>query len=56
MLPQKQRKREKRERNLFEPTKHYNKYTFYGLSECDYIRKMLNKNHMGKVPDKAAKC
>ena len=24
-------------------------------SECDYIRKMLNKNHMGKVPSKAAK-
>ena len=25
------------------------------VSECDYIRKMLNKNHMGKVPSKAAK-
>ena len=25
------------------------------LSECDCIRKMLNKNHMGKVPSKAAK-
>ena len=25
------------------------------VNECDYIRKMLNKNHMGKVPSKAAK-
>ena len=24
------------------------------MSECDYIRKMLNKNHMDKVPSKAA--
>ena len=26
------------------------------VSECDYIRKMLNKNHMSKVPSKTAKC
>ena len=25
------------------------------VNECDYIRKMINKNHMGKVPSKAAK-
>ena len=25
-----------------------------GLSEYDYIRKMLNKKHLGKVPSKAA--
>ena len=27
-----------------------------GVNECDHIRKLLNKNHMGKVPNKAAKC
>ena len=27
-----------------------------GVNECDHIRKLLNKNHMGKVPSKAAKC
>ena len=27
-----------------------------GLSECDYIRKMLNNNHMGKVPRNVVKC
>ena len=27
---------------------------FVGLSEYNYIRKMLNKNHFGKVPSKAA--
>ena len=26
------------------------------LDECDHIRKLLNRNHMGKVPRKAAKC
>ena len=26
-----------------------------GLSECNNIRKMLNKNHRGKVPSRAAK-
>ena len=26
------------------------------LNECDHIRKLLNKNHLGKVPSKAAKC
>ena len=25
---------------------------FVGLSEYDYTRKMLNKNHLGKVPSK----
>ena len=29
---------------------------FVGLSKYDYIRKMLNKNHLGKVPSKAAEC
>ena len=26
------------------------------VNECDHIRKLLNKNRMGKVPSKAAKC
>ena len=27
-----------------------------GVNECDHIRKLLNKNYIGKVPSKAAKC
>ena len=27
---------------------------FVGLSEYNFIRKMLNNNHLGKVPSKAA--
>ena len=29
---------------------------FVGLSEYDHIKKMLNKNHLGNVPSKAAEC
>ena len=32
----------------------YNSYQLLvGLNECDYIREMLNKNYLGKVPSKA---
>lgn len=27
-----------------------------GVNEYDYIRKLLNRNNMGKEPSKAAKC
>ena len=30
-------------------------YLLVGLNECDYVRKMLNKNYLGKVPSRAAK-
>ena len=48
-------KKERKERKSLWPNTH-NKYTkrFVGLSKYDYIRKMLNKNHLGKVPSKAA--
>ena len=49
------KQKEKKERNLFTPTKSYNNKLLIGVSECDYIRKMLNKKHMGKVLGKAAK-
>ena len=50
---QKERKRKKERKSLW-PNTHI-KYTkrFVGLSKYDYIRKMLNKNHLGKIPSKA---
>ena len=50
----KERKKEKKEISLPLPNVTMNKLLIE-VSECDYIRKMLNKNHMGKVPSKAAK-
>ena len=49
------RKERKKERKSLWPNT-YIKYIqrFVGLSKYDYIRKMLNKNHLGKVPSKAA--
>ena len=51
----KERKKERKERKSLWPNTHI-KYIqrFVGLSEYDYIRKMLNKNHLGKVPCKTA--
>ena len=51
----KEKERKKKERKSLWPNTHI-KYTqrFVGLSKYDYIRKMLNKNHLGKVPSKAA--
>ena len=48
------RKKEKKEISLPLPNVTINELLIE-VSECDYIRKMLNKNHMGKVPSKAAK-
>ena len=52
----KKEERKKKKKSL-SPNTHM-KYTqrFVGLSKYDYIRKMLNKNHLGKVPSKAAEC
>ena len=51
----KERKKERKERKSLWPNTHI-KYTqrFVGLTKYDYIRKMLNKNHLGKVLSKAA--
>ena len=45
----------KKERKSLWPNAHI-KYIqrFVGLSEYDYIRQILNKNHSGKVPSTAA--
>ena len=50
----KEKEKERKEKSFWPNT--YNKYIqrFVGLSKYDYIRKMLNKNHLGKVPSKAA--
>ena len=48
------RRRRRRRRNLFaQNTFTINYKLAIGLSECNNIRK-LNKNHLGKVPSKAA--
>ena len=48
-------RKEKKERKCLWPNTHI-KYTqrFVGLSKYNYIRKILNKNHLGKVPSKEA--
>ena len=52
----KERKKERKERKKISLAQYTHKYTqrFVGLSKYDYIRKMLNKNHLGKVPSNAA--
>ena len=51
----KERKKERKERKSLWPNTHIKSTKrFVGLSKYDYIRKMLNKNHLGKVPSKAA--
>ena len=51
----KEKERKKKERKSLWSNTHI-KYTqrFVGLSKYDHIRKMLNKNHLGKVPSEAA--
>ena len=52
----KERKKEKKE-NIFAPMRITKLVKLpVVLNECDHIRKLLNKNHLGKVPSKAAKC
>ena len=53
---EKKREEEKKERrNLFAQNTFTSNYKLaIGLSECNNIRKKLNKNHTGKVPSKAA--
>ena len=47
--------KKKRRRNLFAQNTFTNKSKLpIGLSECNNIRKKLNKSHTGKVPSKAA--
>ena len=51
-----ERKKRKKE-NVFALTRIYKLVELpVGVNECDHSRKLLNKNHMGKVPSKAAKC
>ena len=46
---------EEERRNLFAQNTFTSNYKLaIGLSECNNIRKKLNKNHTGKVPSKAA--
>ena len=54
-LVNERKRRRKRRRNLFAQNTFTYKYKLaIGLSECNNIRKKLNKNHTGKVPSKAA--
>ena len=52
----KEERKKERKKSLWPNT--YIKYIqrFVRLSKYDYIRKMLDKNHLGKVPSKAAEC
>jgi len=55
MLSIRRRRRRRRRRNCFAQNKFTSNYKLaIGLSECNNIRKKLNKNHTGKVPSKAA--
>ena len=46
-----------KEINLFDPYQTLRYIELLVLSICDYIRKMLNKNHLGiEFPNKAANC
>ena len=45
-----QRERERREREYIFPNANYILVKLpAGLNDCDHIKKMLNKNHIGKV-------
>ena len=57
MSRKKERKKERKTENVFALMRIYKLVELpVGVNECDHIRKLLNKNHMGKVPSKAAKC
>ena len=53
---QERKKERKKERKCICPNANYKLVELpVGVNECDHIRKLLNKNHMGKVPSKAGK-
>ena len=54
MLSKKERKKERK--SIF-PNKIYKlNQVPVGLKECSHIRKLLSRNHLGKVPSKTGKC
>ena len=50
-------KKRKKERKCICPDANYKLVKLpVGLNECDYIRKLLYRNHMNKIPSKTTKC
>ena len=53
----KERKKERKESKSICPDKMYKLNQLpVDLKECNHIRKLLNRNHLGKVPSKTARC